>query len=456
MARKKATEEETLESQEEMELSAAAALESEEALSPTQDESAEAAFAEAGNDNSEALVSDANDSSADEFPEIDGVVFGDTALDGTADQGMDKRTEQGLDDAADDALAHEDADPIPAMEQGSEAVPNAVPEPALDSAEATESTTSTAISERQATASPATPQSPISERRAFFGQNFRELDRGLTPMEQQEWNSIYASYRGRSVMTGKIAGVDPVRLRMRDRDTGEMVWQRIWCATVIPYRVRILIPETEMWSKDEERPRFVFRNISDVNVDFVIIQVDRASEVAFASRRMALPSRRYFFSTQPELHRPGSRIRCDVLSVGPRRCLVCCNGYDLNLTQRELSYTAVPDLREKYHSGQSLECVVKEYDSRSNHLVISVKEAEPNPFDGAELRHPEGCRRSAVIAGKYAGGVFCNLPDNVTVMCNYAFHYDDAAFRVGDRVMLVIQRHNMERKQIYGKIVAKV
>ena len=47
MARKKATEEETLESQEEMELSAAAALESEEALSPTQDESAEAAFAEA-------------------------------------------------------------------------------------------------------------------------------------------------------------------------------------------------------------------------------------------------------------------------------------------------------------------------------------------------------------------------------------------------------------------------
>lgn len=39
---------------------------------------------------------------------------------------------------------------------------------------------------------------------------------------------------------------------------------------------------------------------------------------------------------------------------------------------------------------------------------------------------------------------------------NYAFHYDDAAFRVGDRVMLVIQRHNMERKQIYGRIVAKV
>ena len=26
------------------------------------------------------------------------------------------------------------------------------------------------------------------------------------------------------------------------------------------------------------------------------------------------------------------------------------------------------------------------------------------------------------IAGKYAGGVFCNLPDGAIVMCRYSFH----------------------------------
>ena len=298
--------------------------------------------------------------------------------------------------------------------------------------------------------------SPDDERRAFFGQDFRALDRSLTPKERQEWNSIYASYRGRSVMNGVIAGVDPVRLRTRDHVSGAMVWQEMLCAVVIPHRVRILIPETEMWQAGEERPRFVMRNISNASIDFVIIKVDRENGLAFGSRRMALPSRRYFFSIQPDMNRSGSRISCDVLAVGPRRCLVSCNGYDIDLTQRDLCYAAVADLREEYHSGDTLECIVKEYDHRRNHLVISVKETESNPFDGAEFRHPEGARRCATIAGKYAGGVFCNLSDGITIMCNYAFHYDDSAFRSGDRVLLIIQRYDMEKKQIYGKIVAKV
>ena len=118
-------------------------------------------------------------------------------------------------------------------------------------------------------------------------------------------------------------------------------------------------------------------------------------------------------------------------------------------------YTAIPDLREQYHRGDALDCIVKEYDKESGKLVISVKETNPNPFDGAELRHPEGVRRQAEIAGKYAGGVFCNLPDGVVVMCSYSFHYDDAAFAIGDKVIVMIQRYDFTKKQIYGKIVAK-
>ena len=120
-----------------------------------------------------------------------------------------------------------------------------------------------------------------------------------------------------------------------------------------------------------------------------------------------------------------------------------------------MRYTAIPDLREQYHRGDALDCIVKEYDKESGKLVISVKETNPNPFDGAELRHPEGSRRQAEIAGKYAGGVFCNLPDGVVVMCSYSFHYDDAAFAIGDKVIVTVQRYDFSKKQIYGKIVAK-
>ena len=302
---------------------------------------------------------------------------------------------------------------------------------------------------------PREPTPAEADRAAFFGLDFHGLDRDLTPEQRKEWNSIYASYRGGSVMSGRIVGVDRAQVQMRNPQTGIMETRRIYCAVVIPYRVRIIIPEMEMWRQGEERPGFVLRNTPGASADFVIIRVDRANNLAVASRRKALASRRYYFSTQPSMNRPGSRIQCSVMAVGPRRCLVTCNGHDIDLTQRELSYSSVPDLTEAYHPGDVLDCVVKEYDSRADALTISVKETEPNPFDGAEFRHPSGCTREAVISGKYGGGVFCTLPDDVTVMCNYAFHYDDSTFEIGDRVLVQIQRYETPKKQVYGKIVAK-
>ena len=33
----------------------------------------------------------------------------------------------------------------------------------------------------------------------------------------------------------------------------------MYCAIVVPYRVRIMIPETEMWEEGEERPDYVLQ-----------------------------------------------------------------------------------------------------------------------------------------------------------------------------------------------------
>ena len=344
---------------------------------------------------------------------------------------------------------------------GEEDVPDSPPEYPASNQEAPRNPPQRGPAVRRDAGSPDGGRAPgqlseaAADRAAFFGLDFNELDRNLTPEQRQEWNSIYASYRGRSVMTGVIADIDRTQVRVRDPSSGEIGLRRLYCAVVIPYRVRVLIPETEMWAPNEERPNFVLRNMPGAVIDFVIIRVDRENNLAVASRRMALPTRRYYFSTQPSMNRPGSRIQCRVLAVGPRRCLVSCNGYDMDLTQRDLSYKPVPDLREAYHTGDSLDCVVKHYDGRDNRLEISVKETAPNPFDGAEFRHPAGCSRQAVISGKYGGGVFCTLPDDVTVMCNYAFHYDDSVFHIGDRVILLVDRYDDRKKQVYGKIVAK-
>lgn len=301
----------------------------------------------------------------------------------------------------------------------------------------------------------AQPQPSKSDRQEFFGLDFNELDRDLTQEERQEWNSIYASYRGRSAITGTIIGVDRHSISIRNQQTGETERRAMYCAIVVPYRVRIVIPATEMWEQGQERPDFVMQNMVGSTIDFVIIKVDRESGFAIGSRRQALRAQRHFFARRPALNSKGARLKCRVLSVGPRRCLVECYGHDIDLTQRELRYAAIPDLRDEYHPGMELECLVKEYDPERDKLMISVKETETNPFDGAVLRHPVGSRRQAVIAGKYGGGVFCNLPDNTVCMCNYSYQHKDSDFKVGDTVILVVQRYEMEKKQMYGRILAK-
>ena len=294
-----------------------------------------------------------------------------------------------------------------------------------------------------------------SDRQNFFGLDFNALDRGLTAEERQEWNSIYASYRGRSALTGKIIGVDPLHISVRNKETGAMERKTMYCAIVVPYRVRVLIPDTEMWEQEQARPSFVLQNMVGAIIDFIIINVDRENGVVMASRRLAARSQRYFFAHRPALNREGAQIKCRVLSVGPRRCLVECYGHDINLTQRELRYTAIPDLRKEYHPSDELDCIVTAFDPDKDDLQISVKATQSNPFDGAEQRHPVGSRRQATIAGKYGGGVFCNLPDGTVCMCSYSYQHEDSDFMVGDTVIILVQRFENEKRQMYGKIMSK-
>lgn len=294
-----------------------------------------------------------------------------------------------------------------------------------------------------------------SERTLFYELDFNELDRGLSEEERKEWNSIYASFRGRSAITGTIIGVD-LYARYLPRSEARMLEnRRELCAVVVPYRIPILIRESEMWELGEERPDFVLRNMVGASIDVIVTKVERAANRAQASRRQASRSQRRFFAAREDLHAAGSRITCRMLAVGPRRCLVDCYGYDLDMTQREIRYTAIPDLRTEFHPGSEIDCIVKEYHPRTGELIVSAKETEVNPFFGAEERHPVGSRRFAMISGKYGGGVFCNLPDGVTCMCNYSYQHEDADFMVGEHVMLMVQRYDQEKLQMYGKIMSK-
>lgn len=292
-------------------------------------------------------------------------------------------------------------------------------------------------------------------RERFFALDLNGLDEALTPAEQAEWDNIYASFRSGSLMRGRIVGIEnmpqpevEINSEISDEEVTNMP-----CMIVLPYRVKILIPEPFFWWQGEERESFVLNNMAGANVDFVIIAVDRVGGCAIASRTMALSRRRWEAKEIAHVEE-GSIVDCDVLSVGPSRLTLSCYGYDETLTQIGLSYSYLGDLRDTYRPGQILHAKVLSL--ADEHLEVSVKAAAPNPYDGVRQRHPPGSIRMASITSKYAGGVFVRLDDGCTAVCRYARHFSDDQFQPGDTVKVEIVSYSDNKQWMLAKIKGKI
>lgn len=287
----------------------------------------------------------------------------------------------------------------------------------------------------------------------FEDMNMLELDKDLTEEQRKCWNALYASYRSASVLTGRILGIDSKTIPVKNTRSGKVEEKKVYYLVVVYYHVKIIIPEEEIWYGEKIPPSYILRSMIGAEIDFVITDIDREGECCIASRRIALDIRRRAVKRMKVKN--GKRMPVDIIAISKTRLLVSMSGYDVTLSQRELTYAMVQDLRERYHTGNKLMAVIKEYDEKNDTVIISVKEAEPHPFIGADVRHPIHSRRASVITGKYKGGVFCKLEDNLDCLCIYSQNQYDENFDIGDQVIVVITKFNYDSKQVYGKIVAK-
>jgi len=232
----------------------------------------------------------------------------------------------------------------------------------------------------------------------FNDLDMRQWDKDLSEEQLKEWNAIYASYRSGSMLTGRVVGMDTTVIRVKNPDTRKLEKKSINCLVVISYRIKVLIPEQDIWYDDDNRrPAHVLRSMTGAVVDYVITGIDRVNDCCTASRKKAMDIRRKtFLKLEPQM---GRKVPVNILAVGSHQLLATCNGFDMTLTQRDLSYGMIDDLRNRFHPGEQKMAVLKSYDREKQELYASVKEAEPHPFDGVEIRHPLNCRRASVISG---------------------------------------------------------
>ena len=289
----------------------------------------------------------------------------------------------------------------------------------------------------------------------FKDLNLAELDRYLTEPEREEWNAIYASYRSGSVMSGTVVGVDLHEFNVVPKGKKKAEKKSIRCLIVIQYRVKIIIPETEVFLIDRSTGYHILHSMCGAKVSYVITNIDRESGFALASRKLALEKIQR--ANYRRMAKVGEMVDVDVLAVARDLCTVTYNGYDVTVIQRDVSYVSIEDLREVLQPGDVKKAVVKEYNPDEKLLRFSMKEATAHPFDGVETRHPMGSTRLAKIVGKYGGGVFCRLHDGITnVLCSYLSMQYDGDYKIGDYVEIIIQKYNYEKRLVYGKILRKI
>ena len=290
----------------------------------------------------------------------------------------------------------------------------------------------------------------------FYNTDFNETDRDLSPDQRREWTAIYASFRSKTPLTGEVIGVDAYTMPIADKETKTVAMKQVLCLVIMDYRVKVIIPQTEIWYNDTDKlPDYVIKRMVGAKLDYVITNVDRNEECAIASRRLALGYNRNRFYRDKQQNAAGKSLICRLLVVGPKRILAECNGFDISISNRDISYTAIADLREEYRTGQELPVKLISCDPKRGTLEVSAKAVNPNPFDGADKRHPVNCTRRAVVSGSYAGGLFCRLADDTNCLCRYSPAYFDTEFFIGDTVLIAVTKFDYMRKRMYGRILSR-
>lgn len=289
----------------------------------------------------------------------------------------------------------------------------------------------------------------------FKDLNLNELDKELTQLERDEWNALYASYRSGSIMSGVVAGVDEHIFSTVPEGKKRARKETLSCLIIISHRVKVIIPETEIFIEPLVDGGYVMHSMYGARLDFVVTHIDREEGFVIASRKRALEKLQ--ITTGRKAKPIGKVVDVEVITVGQNVCTITLNGYDVRLSQRDISYTSIVDLREVLRPGDVKKAMVTEYNEDENKLYMSLKEAMSHPFDGIDQRHPIGCTRMAVVSGKYAGGVFCRLMDNVTdVLCSYSTMHNDADFQLGTTAEVLIDKYNEEKRLVYGRILRKM
>lgn len=263
---------------------------------------------------------------------------------------------------------------------------------------------------------------------------------------QIAWQNINTSEEKRKILSGKAIAIECEKVKLTHED-GKVYEEAINCMVVNFKGIKVLIPGKELGVEYTDKKKI--RNLIGSEIKFIILESDKLTNTAVASRKKAMQRIK---SIQIKKYEKGNVIYAKVISVLGKYIMVECLGIDVKLKISDLEYGYVANLSNLYQVGDKIKVVIKEIDIENGTLKISHKETKEDPYKNIRKNFTEGGEYLAKVTGFSDNGVFASLKQGIDTMATLPVWLEMPPLP-GDTIIVKVKKIIPEKRKIYSSLL---
>lgn len=263
--------------------------------------------------------------------------------------------------------------------------------------------------------------------------------------KQIAWQNINTSNQKGKILNGIAIAIETEKITLTEDN--QKIEKDIDSLIVNFKNIKVLIPSSEI--KDEKVDKKILRNMIGSEIRFIIIETDKLTNKAVASRKKAMETIR---KIQLKKYGKNDKVFARVISVASKFIDIECLGIDIRLKAEELEYGYVSDLSKIYQIGDKIKVLIKDIDYDTQMLKVSHKETKQDPYKIARKNYVEAGEYLGKVTGYSDNGVFVNLEQGIDTMATLP-NWMELPPTPGDKVIVKIKKILSEKRKIYSSLL---
>lgn len=184
--------------------------------------------------------------------------------------------------------------------------------------------------------------------------------------KQIAWQNINTSEDKNKILSGKAIAIETEKVKLT-RGDGKIEEENVNCLIVNFKNIKVLIPGKELGIENDDKK--TIRNLIGSEIKFIILEADKLTNTAVASRKKAMERIK---NIQLKKYEKGNLIYAKVISVMSKYIIVECLGMDIKLKISDLEYGYVANLGNLYQVGDKIKVVINEIDENKGILKFCI------------------------------------------------------------------------------------